>query len=215
MSVSSSERTCTMAVNPRKKIWIEAFTSYITSWLLIYGFNVVEKSSVLVLDFLASKARERKTARDRNAVWYEGFRDYIVKQMELQGITERKVEYGTTHYMIMPNTTMGKDEAGMRRFQNLIDTLGLKDAEELVNVTVRYIPEHEVEVNVRDPRYNNGREMTQTDIVEAHSVTEYTFVGEGDPEQELRWTIAMGNKPSFDVGPATKRVKQGKKRNQR
>ena len=201
--------------NPRKRLWVEAVRHYIAEWLAIYGFNICQKTNKEMLDFFASKARTRKTARDRNAVWYEQLRDYIVKQMLLLGIAERKTAYGNTHYMLEPNKTMGKDEAGMRRFQNLIDVLGLDEAEKLVNITVRHIPTHEVEITVRDPRFHNGEEQTQTESVAESTETEYTFVSEGSTKELLYWTVVMGNKPSFEVGPAPKRVKEGKQRRKR
>jgi len=202
-------------VNPRKKLWVEAVTHYIVFWLSTRGLNISQKATEEMLDFFSGKARERKTARDRNAVWYEKLRDYIVKQMLHMGIAERKTAHGNTHYMLEPNKTMGKDEAGMRRFQNLIDVIGLEEAEKLVNITVRHIPAYEVEISVRDPRFHNGEEQTQTESVEESTETEYTFVSEGSTKELLFWTVVMGNKPSFEVGPAPKRVKEGKQRRKR
>jgi hypothetical protein len=201
--------------NPRKKLWVDAVRIYIVSWLMIYGLNIASKATVEMLDFFAGKARERKTAKDRNAVWYEGLRDYIVKQMIRLGIAERKSEHGITHYMLVPDLTMGKNEAGMRRFQNLIDIIGIEEAEKLVNVTERHFPAYDVEVTVRDPRFHDGEEQSQTESVEELTDMEYTFVSTGSTMELLFWTVALGNKPSFDVGPAPKRVKEGKQRRQR
>jgi hypothetical protein len=195
--------------NPRRKLWVEAVRNYIAMLLSANGFNTVQKANVEVLDFFAVNAR------DRNKVWYEGFRDYVVGQMLRQGISERKTEYGTTHYMLVPNLTMGKDEDGMRRFQNLIDAIGLEEAEKLVSITLRLYPVYELLRLIRDPLHHDGEEQQRIETVEEAVETEYTFVGKGDTKQLLAWTVAMGNKPSFEVGPATKRVKEDKERRQR
>jgi len=201
--------------NPRKKLWVEAAKHYIVYWLEIYGFNVCQKATEQVLDFFAAKSRERKNARDRNKVWYEELRDYIVKQMLLQNVVERKTEHGSTHYMLVPTLTMGKDKVGLAKFQSLVDLVGIVEAFMLVNVTVRHIPAYEVKIAVRDPRFHGGEELTQTESVKECTETEYTFVGTGSTQELLFWTVAMGNKPSFEVGPAPKRVKEGKQRRKR
>jgi hypothetical protein len=201
--------------NPRKRLWIEAAKKFILKWLSVYGLNICQMATLKVLDFFAAKSRERKNARDRNKVWYEQLRDYVVKQMLLQGIAERKTEYGSTYYMIEPNLTMGKDKDGTRRFQNLMDVVGLVEAEKLVNVTVRHIPAHEVKVTVRDFRFQGGKVQSQTETVPERAEWEYTFVSSGSTAELLFWTVAMGNKPTYDVGPAPKRVKEGKKRRRR
>jgi|GEM_PF-1860088 len=201
--------------NPRKKLWVEAVKHDIAFWLSIYDYNIFQKVSLEILDYFASKARVRKNAKDRNKVWYEGYRDYVVKQMILSELTERKTVHGATHYMLVPDLKMGKDVDGMRRFQNLIDIIGFTEAEKLVNITVRHIPAYEVEVTVRDPRIHDGEEQTQTEQVLERIEAIYTFISEGGTRELLFWTVVLGNKPSFDVGPAPKRVKEGKKRNQR
>jgi len=202
-------------VNPRKKLWVEAAIHYIVFWLSTRSLNIAQKATEEMLDFFAGKSRERKTARDRNAVWYEQLRDYVVKQMLLLGLDERKTKYGNTHYMLAPNLTMGKDETGMCRYQSLIDVIGLDAAEKLVNITVRHIPAYDVEITVRDPHFYNGEEQIQMESVEERTETEYTFVGSGSTRELLYWTVVMGNKPSFEVGPAPKRVKEGKQRRKR
>jgi hypothetical protein len=199
----------------RKQIWVEAAKHFIAIRLSVFGFNVVEKVSEEMLDFFASEARKRKTTRDRNEVWYEKLRDYIVKQMLLLGLAERKTYQGSTHYMLEPKTTMGKDKVGLAKFDKLVDLVGIVEAYKLVTVTIRHIPTHDVEVTVRDPRINKGVAQTVKEHVEAGSETEYTFINAGSTRELLFWTIVLGNQPTFQVGPAPKRVKEGKLRRKR
>lgn len=203
------------APKSRKQIWIEAAKNYIVTLLSAYGFTFLQKSTLELLDYFARKARTRKTARDRNAVWYEQFRDYNVAQMLLQNIAERKTALGNTHYMLEPKTTMGKDKAGLAKFDKLVDLVGVVEAFKLVTVTVRHIPAHDVEITVRDPRIHKGVAQTTTEPEEAHFETEYTFVNSGSTRELLFWTVVLGNQPTFQVGPAPKRVKEGKQRRKR
>lgn len=202
--------------NPRKKIWVEAVTAYIQRALSIYGCNLL--SAIMpneLLDFFASKARERKTAKDRNGVWYEHLRDTLVTQMLRQDIAERKSDYGNTHYMLVPNLKMGKGEAGEVKYLALVELVGVNWAKQLVNITSWDIPKHIVRVTVTDPRVDGGKEIKDDEVHEEETVTEYSFIGEGSTTELLWWTVALGNKPTLDIGPASKRVKAGKERNQR
>ena len=178
-----------MALNPRKRLWKEAVMSYILMWAHeIFGIGLGEPMTSQALDHFATEARSHKTARDRHAIWYESLRDLVVQEMVRQGISERRTAQGSTHYQLVPNLAMGKEENGVKGYYRLVEVYGQEWVDNYITVVETTIPEH-TEVSY------------SLDKSELHT------------SELLDITSLLGNKPTFEVGPPTKRVKEDKSRN--
>lgn len=199
--------------DPAKKGWKKAVEAFIQEVMLAHkGENGTASLKLDGLMLLIRAARNRKRDMNRAKTWYESIRDIVVAQMLKRGLNELYVN-SRTFTQLVPDLKMGKGDAGEKRFTALVKKYGHEWVVQHVMVVRSMVPAMRVETITNDPRVKKGEPQPGHLQAKAFIETEYTFVGEGTTEEKLEWTVAMGNKPTFEVGPVPDRFKQGKERN--
>lgn len=196
-----------------KKSWKASADAFIRNIFLTHsGESGNEPLALMGVMLLVREARNRKRDMNRAKTWYEAVRDAVVGVMLKRGMTELYVN-SRTFAQLVPDLKMGKGDAGEKRFKALIEKYGHDWVNRHVMVVRAMVPAIRVDTITNDPRDSDGKSKPGHFTIQAHIETEYTFVGEGTTQEKLDWTVAMGNKPTFEVGPVPDRFKKGKERN--